>query len=140
MIDLAQQPAITVTTMDYDRLCEIAEGAIRDAPDVAAFLLAELRRANIALQPPPEPTVRMQSVIYYRDAANDTVHRVRLVYPNEADSRRGFVSVLTPIGAALIGLSTGQTIEWRDRRGSLRALTVLAIQDDPDTPIIAFAG
>lgn len=140
MTDLAQQPAITITTTDYDRLCEVAEGAIRDAPEVAAFLLTELNRANIVLRPPQKPAVRMQSVTYYRDTATDTVQRVRLVYPDEADSRRGCVSVLTPIGAALIGLSVGQTIEWRDRRGNMRTLTVLAIQDDPDTPIIAVAG
>ena len=140
MTELAHQPAITITVMDYDRICGIAEGAIRDAPDVATFLLAELGRANIALQPPHEPAVRMQSTVYYRDAAGGAVQRIRLVYPDEADSRRGYISILTPIGAALIGLSAGQTIEWRDRRGNRRALTVLAIQDDPDAPILAFAG
>lgn len=128
-----QQPEITITTADFDRLFDLAEYAVRDTPDVAAFLMEELGRATIALQPPARPTVRMGSHVYYRDSSSDAVRRIRLVYPEDADSPRGHVSILTPVGTALIGLSAGQTIKWRDRRGSLKALTVLAIDNDPDT-------
>jgi regulator of nucleoside diphosphate kinase len=134
MMNSLQQPEITITTMDYDRLCNLAEHAVRDMPEVATFLLEELDRANIALRPPPEnPTVRMGSYVYYRDAANEAVHRVRLVYPEDSDPRRNHVSILAPIGAALIGLSAGQTIRWYDRHGRQKALTVLAVLDEPDT-------
>ncbi len=50
----------------------------------------------------------MQSTVYYRDAASGAIRQGPLVYPDEADSRRGYISILTPIGAALIGLSAGQ--------------------------------
>ena len=129
------QPAITIASTDYDRLFDLAEGAVREAPSVAAFLMKELERATIAHRPPAEPAVRMGSHVCYRDRENDSARRVRLVYPDAADSQRGHVSVLTPVGAALIGMSAGQTIEWRDQRGSPRMLTVLAIEDEPDTPI-----
>lgn len=135
----AQQPEITITTADYDRLADLAEYAIRSTPDVAAFLQEELGRATIALQPPSNPTVQMGSHVYYRDMASDAVRKVRLVYPEDSDSQRGHVSILTPVGAALIGLSAGQTIEWRDRRGSLKTLTVLAIQNEPDAAIATLA-
>ena len=52
---------------------------------------------------------------------------VRLVYPGEADIEQGRISVLTPVGAALIGLTAGQSIEWTDRDGKSRSLSVLEV-------------
>ena len=134
------QPAIIISSADYDRLFDLAEGAARDTPHVATFLLKELERATIAHRPPAKRAVRMGSHVYYRDMGNDSVRRVQLVYPEKADSQKGHVSILTPVGAALIGLSAGQTIEWQDQRGNVRALTVLAIEDEPDSPISSLAG
>jgi regulator of nucleoside diphosphate kinase len=136
----ARQPAIVITSADYDRLFDLAEGAVRDTPNVATFLMKELERATIAHRPLPQPAVRMGSRVYYRDAQNEAVRRVRLVYPEDCDSQRGHISILTPVGAALIGLSAGQTIEWEDQRGRPRTLTVLAIEDEPDHPISSLAG
>ena len=135
-----RQPAITIPSADYDRLFDLAEGAVREAPDVARFLMKELERATIAHSSPTEPAVRMGSHVCYRDMESESVRTVRLVYPEESDSQRGHISVLTPIGAALIGMSVGQTIEWQDQRGSPRKLTVLAIEDEPDNPISSLAG
>ena len=140
MTNSALQPEITITTIDYDRLSNLAESASKDAPDVAAFLLEELGRANIAPRPSEEPMVRMGSYVYFRDEEKETVQRIRLVYPDQSDSRLGHISILTPVGAALIGLSPGQSIKWRDRRGTLKNLTVLAVQDVPDVPAIATTG
>ena len=53
---------------------------------------------------------------------------VTLVYPRDADISRGRVSVLTPVGAALIGVSAGDSITWETRTGELRKLTVLKIR------------
>jgi regulator of nucleoside diphosphate kinase len=50
-----------------------------------------------------------------------------LVYPHEADVTAGKISVLTPIGAALIGLSVSQSIEWETNLGDRRSLTVLRV-------------
>ena len=47
--------------------------------------------------------------------------------PGEADIEKGFVSVLTPVGAALIGLTAGQAIDWTDRDGRTRRLHVLEV-------------
>jgi regulator of nucleoside diphosphate kinase len=54
--------------------------------------------------------------------------QVRLVYPNAADIDAGRVSVLTPIGAALIGLSAGQAISFETPSGEQRSLTVLDVR------------
>ena len=66
----------------------------------------------------------------YLDEATGRVHAVTLVYPAESDIERGRVSVLTPIGAALLGLSQGQSIEWNTRSGEPRQLTVVALSND----------
>ncbi|MES2472531.1 MAG: nucleoside diphosphate kinase regulator [Pseudomonadota bacterium] len=131
MTNAAPLPEITITTMDYDRLCNLAESASRNAPEVSAFLLDELSRA-IVTPPSDKPIVRMGSHVDFRDEENETVQSVRLVYPDQSDSRQGLISILTPVGTALIGLSPGQSIQWRDRRGSLKKLTVLAVQDAPE--------
>ena len=138
MTNAAPLPEITITTMDYDRLCNLAESASRSAPDVSAFLLDELGRAIIT-PPSDKPIVRMGSCVDFRDEENETVQSVRLVYPDQSDSRQGHISILTPVGTALIGLSPGQSIQWRDRRGSLKRLTVLAVQEVPGTHL-ATAG
>ena len=122
------QPAITISTLDYDRLSNLAESASRHAPDVAAFLLEELSRADIAFGAPRE-AVRMGSRVEFRDDESGTVQSLRLVYPGQADAQQGCISILTPVGAALIGLSPGQSIQWRDRRGTLKKLTVLAVEN-----------
>ena len=58
---------------------------------------------------------------------------VQLVLPGEADIENGRISVLTPVGAGLIGLSPGQEIEWPDIEGRSRKLRILAVRQ-PERP------
>jgi regulator of nucleoside diphosphate kinase len=69
--------------------------------------------------------VTMGSKVSFRDDTTGQERTVLLVYPDEADVSEGKISVLTPIGAALIGLSIGQSIEWQTPAGGWRSLTVL---------------
>lgn len=122
------RPAIRVSLTDYERLVGLAEAARGGAAATAAALLEELDRAEL-LQPEavPADVARMESRITFRDDANGTIREVRLVYPNEADIAAGRISILTPIGAALLGLSPGQSIAWPNRRGDVRRLSVLSV-------------
>ena len=52
---------------------------------------------------------------------------LQLVYPEKADIAAGRISILTPIGTALIGLSIGQTMTWVDRDGQSRQLRIVAV-------------
>jgi regulator of nucleoside diphosphate kinase len=59
---------------------------------------------------------------------------VELVYPRDADISAGRVSILTPVGAGVIGLRTGQSILWPDRDGRERKLTIVKVLQNRKSP------
>jgi regulator of nucleoside diphosphate kinase len=123
------RPRIILTAEDHERLSTLARAAAASMPDVASTLADELDRARVlAKGRNPEHIVRMGSEVAFRDDAGK-VQTVKLVYPDEADISRGKISVLTPIGTALIGLRTGSSITWQTRAGALRRLTVLEVRE-----------
>ncbi|OHV17643.1 nucleoside diphosphate kinase regulator [Methylorubrum extorquens] len=100
------------------------------APEVAAFLSDELDRVQIVRGGVAQGAfARMGSRVVFRDNSTGRTQSVTLVYPGEADIEQGKVSILTPIGAALIGLSKGQSINWATRTGETRRLTVLEVRE-----------
>ncbi len=121
-------PQIVIGEVDHDRLSNLVLAATAALPDVTDFLERELVRARVvgsgAL---PEGVVTMGSEVTFRDEQSGQVRKVRLVYPKDEDIDNGRISILTPIGAALLGLSAGQAIDWRTRAGLDRALTVLEV-------------
>jgi regulator of nucleoside diphosphate kinase len=120
-------PPITITTTDAERLSLLANGS-SNVSHVADFLTREIERAEIV---PPQQAllglVRMGSRVTYRNG--DGIREVTLVYPQEADIERKRISVLAPVGAALIGLSVGQSIEYKTPGGEKRSLTVTHVSD-----------
>jgi regulator of nucleoside diphosphate kinase len=119
------KPPITLTPDDYKRLSLLARAAEHKMPEVASVLTEELERAHVLADGHPSHTVRMGSEVRFRDEATGTVQTATLVYPDTADISQGKISVLTPVGAALVGLSAGSTITWETRSGEIRRLTVL---------------
>jgi regulator of nucleoside diphosphate kinase len=126
------KPDILLKEEDFERLSRLAGAAMATMPDVARYLEVEIERATIIPQgQPSHHVVAMGSRAVYRDETTQIVHDVTLVYPHDADIAQGRVSVLTPVGAALIGLTPGQTIEWTTRLGEVRRLTLLVGADLP---------
>jgi regulator of nucleoside diphosphate kinase len=120
-------PEIVVGGTDHARLTSLANAAFDTVPDTAEELLSELDRARIvADEAVPQDVVRMGSMVEFESEGDRK--RVTLVFPPEADIAAGKVSVLTPVGAALIGLATGQSIAWTARDGSSHALTIRAVE------------
>ena len=70
----------------------------------------------------------MNALVTFRDESTGQVRTVTLVYPHEADLAAGKVSVLTPIGAALIGVGEGCSIRWHTRTGETKTLTVMEVK------------
>ena len=106
-------PAIIIATDVAARLEAVLEHAQGDAAAVAARLEEELARAELrAPADMPADVVTMHSIVSFVDEQSGATHDARLVYPRESAGRPGDVSILSPVGAALLGLSIGQTIEW----------------------------
>lgn len=125
--DFNLQPQITVCEDDHRKLLTLAMAGIGHSADAADDLLYELERAQIQPASAIEPdVVRMGSRVRYRLHGSGE-REVHLVYPADADISRGKVSVLTPVGTALLGLRTGQSITLFSRDGRHLALTVLAV-------------
>ena len=120
---------ITITDFDLQRLLPVVE---QHDSAVSESLEAELHRANIVPQRSvPADVVTMNSEVVYEDVATFEKRTVHLVYPKDADASRELISVLAPIGSALLGLRVGQSIEWPVPAGT-RRIRVLEIHYQPE--------
>ena len=127
-----RRPAIQMIDSEADTLTTLALGAESRVPEVAEMLLNEIERATIVSEKRISPdVVTMRSVVEFIDEASGADRTVQLVYPREADISAGRISILTPIGAGLIGMRTGQSILWPDRDGRERKLTIVKVSREP---------
>jgi regulator of nucleoside diphosphate kinase len=124
-----QLPSIKIRQAECKRLGHLADASAETFPATAEFLAREIERATVVSDTAPlVGIVGMESEVTFRDDATGSQKQVRLVYPNAADIDAGRVSVLTPIGAALIGLSAGQAISFITPSGEQKSLTVLDVR------------
>jgi regulator of nucleoside diphosphate kinase len=121
------KPQITLTANDYERLSLLARAAAARMPELVSVLTEELERASVVADGRPAQTVCMGSEVEFRDDSTGKVQTMTLVYPGDADISQRKISVLTPVGTALIGLSAGDSITWEARSGDLRQITVLQV-------------
>ncbi len=129
-VEKPTKPPLIIDAAEYERLRTIAERALKQAPQLASNLLEEIDRADVRPSAEmPADVVRIGSFVTYEDAAGRS-QTVRLVAPERADIDRKWVSVLTPVGAALLGLSVGQRIDWPMVDGRIEHLTVVAVKSD----------
>ncbi|MGE0764845.1 MAG: nucleoside diphosphate kinase regulator [Hyphomicrobiaceae bacterium] len=120
-------PVLVVSKVDYDALTGLAGAVEERLPEVARVLQSEMDRAHVvAPDAVPADVVRMGSTVEFRPD-NGRQRTVTLVFPGDADIAEGRISILTPIGAALIGLSAGQSMAWTARDGRRQRLTVLQV-------------
>ncbi|KRG71249.1 nucleoside diphosphate kinase regulator [Pseudoxanthomonas dokdonensis] len=125
---------MTVSSRDLARLDALLDSpALRRHP-AALALMDELNRARVL--PPeqmPQDVVTMQSTIECRDLHSGQTHALTLVYPHQADVEKGHVSVLAPVGTALLGLAIGQRIDWLAPGGRQLRLQVAGIRYQPES-------
>jgi len=137
--DDAASGDIVVTAMDRERLRALIRTSL-DARDreAAQALQDELDRAVII---PPGTVagnvVTMNSRIVFEDESTGENREVLLVYPEDSDPTHGRVSVLAPVGTALLGLSAGQTIDWPLPHGQLKRYRVVKIVHQPEAAGLA---
>ncbi len=126
-------PPVTISTGDYDHLVWVATVGSQSPYDhpTAAMLARELRRATVLTPRAIPPSVAtMHARLEYRDDVTRDIRRATLVYPGETGGATDRISVLSPEGAALVGLSEGQSITWRTPKG-WRSLTLLRVLHQP---------
>ena len=122
-----RKPNIRISQSDHARLSALASTFTARNPEASDELLAELERARIVADGwVSAGTVRMGSTVTFKPDTGDR-KTITLVFPGDADISEGKVSILTPIGTALIGLSAGQSIMWTARNGRRHELLVLAV-------------
>lgn len=123
-------PAIVVTQADLTRLERLLD-SLDDYGPAAEALEQELSRARVVTTAEmPASVVTMNSRVHCRDEVTGKDYHLTLVYPQDA-GRDGTVSVLAPVGTALLGLTSGQHIDWPGPGGKLLRLTVLAVEAQP---------
>lgn len=124
-------PAIVVAMEDYDRLSALLERSDSDDETVES-LEEELSRANLVKRAElPQNVVTMNSRVRFRNETTGGEHELVLVYPNELQGGEGRISVLAPAGAALLGLTVGDVIDWpMQGRKSLR-IKILDVSHSP---------
>ena len=129
-------PRIVLSSADADRLINLASAVSGTMPVVAEALMHEADRAEVvAPHRLPSDAVAMSATVAFREHETGRVREVQIVYPHEADIASGRISVLTPIGVALIGLSTGQSMDWQGVDGVSHRLTVLRVRQHPQTHV-----
>jgi regulator of nucleoside diphosphate kinase len=120
-------PRILISKAEEKRLTAIATAASQHVPEASMALLSELERADVLPETAmPADVVRIGSIIEF-EVDDGRRLKVQLVLPENADINAGRISILTPVGAALIGLSPSQAMEWSGNDGKERVLTVLAV-------------
>jgi regulator of nucleoside diphosphate kinase len=124
------KPAVAVPHTDHVRLQRLAETLARRNPDLASQLSQELERAEILPDDTDRAIVRMGSTLDYQTEKGDT-RTVTLVFPHDEDISAGRISILTPVGVALLGLSAGHEMEWHTRDGRTQRLQVTRIDSPP---------
>lgn len=123
-----KRPAIHLTEADYETLSTLVDAASPDNPG-AVLLAEELERAVVS-RSGARSFVRLYSRVTYEDVATGQVRDLQVGLPKDASIDDNRISVLTPVGAALIGLRPGDTFEWTDAGGRTRTLKVMSVQDD----------
>lgn len=107
------RPEITITSLDADRLYNLIESLPKNSFAGQTELEAELERANVVAPDEVPPTiVTMNSTVKFVIESTNDEFELTLVYPKDVDADGQKISILAPIGSALLGLSIGDEIEW----------------------------
>ena len=123
------RPPLHLLAAESDMVASLALQAEHRQPVVAAMLLEEIERAELH-EPetlPPE-AVTIGSEVDFVDTKSGQVRTVELVFPADANIAAGRISILTPMGAALYGLTSGQSIDWPDLDGNARTISILRVR------------
>ncbi len=126
-------PGITISSLDADRLEKLLETTQDREFAGKENLEAELLRANIvAPEAMPDNVVSMNSTVRFRVKSTGEVFTKTLVYPKDMDDLESKISILAPVGSALLGLEQGTSIDWPNPAGGNVSVVIEEIMFQPE--------
>jgi regulator of nucleoside diphosphate kinase len=132
-----QLPPIIIARRDYARLERLADNALRERHPVGRFLMSEIRRAVVF-----DTSKRLDGVacinewVTYRvDGSRQSESKI-LVYPEELRNDQIDLSVLSPLGAAVLGMSIGRRIKFFSIEGGLHSVIVENVVAPAGAPLL----
>jgi regulator of nucleoside diphosphate kinase len=126
-----QSPAErTLTQIDYVRLTRLASLSARDAYGAIQTLLENSYLVSSAAV--PATVVTMNTQVRLLGDTGTAPGKVTLCYPDDADPSQGFISVLSPLGASLLGLQAGDVARWRTPVGQERVACIVDVLFQPE--------
>lgn len=139
----ARRPEIIVTDQDAARLSRLLDTLAPERREAASALMLELARARVVpAKVVPGDVVTMNSRVRFEELHSGRRTEARLVYPSEArdahhaveaaDTSDDVISVLEPVGSALLGMRVGQSIDWRMPSGRLRRYQIVDVVYQPE--------
>ncbi len=117
----------TLTELDVARLKKLRGGQLPD--DLAENVEFS---DQVASQDIPSNVVTMYSQVEIRDLRTQAQQKLTICYPQDAEPSKGFISVLSPVGASLLGLQVGAVAHWQSPGGEEASAEVLAILFQPE--------
>lgn len=130
---MSNKPNIIVSLQDLKRLEALLDSLSDDAFLEEDALRAELDRADVvAPEQMPSSVVTMNSKVRVAIQPSGKEFELTLVYPKDMDATPGKISILAPVGSALLGLSVGQEIEWSVPGGSTIRVRIVDILYQPE--------
>jgi regulator of nucleoside diphosphate kinase len=130
---VSQRPKIILSATDAERLERLLESLPDSAFPGKAELEAELARADILeTKDMPPNVVTMNSTVRFKVASSSAEFCLTLVYPKDVDHTGGTISILAPVGSALLGLSEGDEIEWPKPGGGTLRVHIDEIHYQPE--------
>lgn len=124
-------PAVRIAKNDWSRLMQLAFDPKNNMHPTAAFLRSEVHRAIVTEVLNLNEIAHLNGRVTYRLDDNEPMERV-LAHPEDRPKGELSLSVLTPLGAALIGIRVGDGMPFSCPKGNLHLVTVLDVQQDPE--------
>jgi len=129
----ARETRVVVTSRDLERLEKLLESLPADSFPGKSALESELERAEVVEpeQIPPH-VVTMNSTVRFTFKESGEEFRLTLVYPRDAHGEPDRISILAPVGSALLGLSVGDEIQWPTPGGGMATVNVVEVAYQPE--------
>jgi len=127
------QPDIIISELDYSRIDNLLRTTAGISTNIKSALLTELERAElVAPEQIPANVVTMNSQVKFSVISTGVTFTLKLVYPKDMDDSGNTISILAPVGSAMLGLKEGDEIDWQDGQGGMLQVRIETIEYQPE--------